>query len=231
MIYTYLNQQLKFRLLYMWKSNRIYMYIYLLCKRRLHFHWRTYLKVIPGSLSIAETGNLRLGIPWKGEHFLTTEFYMFKDSYCWVTGGFKLMSGTRTLIGPGAFLSLGSGIMNYGSEISCFYHIEIGNNVLIAPHVIIRDNDGHELCGGKTVGSILIKDHVWIGMRSMILKGVEIGEGAVVAAGSVVNKNVPSHCLVAGVPARVIRENIFWGEADWSEIREMAMRDASPHLS
>lgn len=227
LIYRYILGRYKCKLVNMWKWNKIYMYTYLLCKRRLRFHRKTYFRVTSGAFSIAKNGSLRLGIPWEGEHFTTTEFYMFEHSHCRVTGHFWLLSGTRTLIGRGALLSLGSGFLNYGGEISCLYHIEIGNDVLIGPHVIFRDNDGHELCGGKTVGSILIKDHVWIGMRSVILKDVEIGEGAVVAAGSVVNKNVPPHCLVAGVPARVIRENITWKDADWAEIREQAMMKTS----
>lgn len=49
-----------------------------------------------------------------------------------------------------------------------------------------------------------------IGMNVTVLKGVTIGEGAVVAAGSVVNKDVPPHCLVAGVPAKVVKTDIEW---------------------
>jgi acetyltransferase-like isoleucine patch superfamily enzyme len=47
-------------------------------------------------------------------------------------------------------------------------------------------------------------------MNATILKGVRIGDGAVIAAGSVVTKDVPSHCLAAGVPAKVIKEHVSW---------------------
>lgn len=57
---------------------------------------------------------------------------------------------------------------------------------------------------------ITICDNVWIGTGAMILKGVTIGEGAVVAAGAIVTKDVPQRCLVGGVPAKVIRENVEW---------------------
>lgn len=57
---------------------------------------------------------------------------------------------------------------------------------------------------------IRIGDHVWIGLRATILKGVSIGDGAVVGAGSMVIRDVPSGALVAGVPARVIRESVTW---------------------
>lgn len=57
---------------------------------------------------------------------------------------------------------------------------------------------------------ISIGDHVWIGLNATILKGVTIGEGSVIAAGSVVVKDVPAHTLVGGIPAKVLKENIEW---------------------
>lgn len=53
---------------------------------------------------------------------------------------------------------------------------------------------------------------MWIGTNAIILKGVAIGDGAIIAAGAVVTKDVPAHTLVAGVPAKVIKENII----DWT---------------
>ena len=55
----------------------------------------------------------------------------------------------------------------------------------------------------------MIGDDVWIGINAMILKGVVIGNGAIVAAGAVVSKDVPAHALVAGNPAVVVREQIL----------------------
>ena len=55
-----------------------------------------------------------------------------------------------------------------------------------------------------------IGNHVWIGENSMVLKGVTIGDGVVIAASSVVTRDIPPHSLVAGIPAKVIRENIEW---------------------
>lgn len=81
-----------------------------------------------------------------------------------------------------------------------------------------RDSDNHIItrrgnnCNeDKPVSApIVIGDHVWIGMNVIVLKGVTIGEGAVVAAGSVVTKDVPPYSLVAGVPANVIKIDIKW---------------------
>ena len=53
-------------------------------------------------------------------------------------------------------------------------------------------------------------NHVWIGMNATVLKGVTIGEGSIVAAGAIVTKDVPDHCLVAGVPAKIIRRDVRW---------------------
>ena len=53
-------------------------------------------------------------------------------------------------------------------------------------------------------------DKVWIATNAMILPGVTIGDGAIVAAGAVVTKDVPPRCMVAGVPAKVIKENVEW---------------------
>ncbi len=60
--------------------------------------------------------------------------------------------------------------------------------------------------GTSFFGEIIIEDGCWLASRCTVLPGVTIGEGSIVAAGSVVTRNVPCHALVAGVPARVVRE-------------------------
>jgi len=93
--------------------------------------------------------------------------------------------------------------------------IEIGNHCYISSSVKLFDNDGHPLCPlerkeGKAVNiedvkQIKLCDNVWIGVSSIILKGVTIGENSIVAAGSVVTKDVPADCIVAGNPASVVK--------------------------
>lgn len=105
--------------------------------------------------------------------------------------------------------------MNNRLNISVFDRVEIGRKVYVSENVSIRDSDNHTLMyDGKTSTNIsapiVIEDNVWIGMNVTILKGVHIGTGAVIAAGAVVIKDVPAGCLAAGVPAKVIRENISW---------------------
>jgi acetyltransferase-like isoleucine patch superfamily enzyme len=115
-------------------------------------------------------------------------------------------------IEEGAVLQLGSGYINNYSSIFCFKHIEIGHYVFISNNVTIRDSDNHRILDSRSEPSkpIIIGDHVWIGMRAMILKGVTIGNGAVIAAGTVLTRDVLPRSLVGGVPARVIRETIEW---------------------
>ena len=87
--------------------------------------------------------------------------------------------------------------------------IQIGNNVLIGHQVVIATLD-HDLDpkqrGVLHPAPVVIEDDVWIGANATITKGVTIGQGAVIAAGSVVTKDVPPMTIVGGVPAKVIKE-------------------------
>ena len=101
--------------------------------------------------------------------------------------------------------------MNINSTIRCFNKIDIGSNTVISENVMIRDSDNHQI--GESNDSsrpIYIGDHCWIGMGVQILKGVWIGSGSVIAAGSVVIEDVPQNSLVAGVPAKIKKSNIIW---------------------
>ncbi|WP_309473787.1 DapH/DapD/GlmU-related protein [Curtobacterium sp. AG1037] len=72
------------------------------------------------------------------------------------------------------------------------------------------DNDAHSLNGAYGRKPVRIGNHVWIGQGARVLKGVTVGDGAVIALGSIVTRDVPARALVAGQPARVIRENVSW---------------------
>jgi acetyltransferase-like isoleucine patch superfamily enzyme len=132
-----------------------------------------------------------------------------------IIGDVGLFPGCR-IWARGGEIAIGNGtILNPLSHIMARGRIEIGEQCLIASGVIIRDNDGHKLAIGDDkptdiLKNIVIKNHCWIGHNAIILKGVTIGEGAVVAAGSVVTKDVKERTLVAGVPAKTIQENVVW---------------------
>lgn len=114
----------------------------------------------------------------------------------------------RIFVRKGGYLEIGRNSRINGCHISASEKIIIGSNVRISQYVLIMDNDFHQVEDHFAVGkkkAIIIDDDVWIAAKATILKGVHIGRGAVVAAGSVVTKDVEPYTLVAGIPARPVR--------------------------
>ena len=109
----------------------------------------------------------------------------------------------------GGRLEIGNRVfVNYGCSISAHRHVLIGDGCLIGQYGIIMDCDYHspESDGDHgDVRPISIGDRVWIGARVIVLKGVTIGSGAIIAAGSVVTHDIPANAVAAGVPATVLR--------------------------
>ncbi|MFA6400488.1 MAG: acyltransferase [Salinivirgaceae bacterium] len=115
-------------------------------------------------------------------------------------------------LGVGAKLTIGNNVGISGSTLSALSAITIGNNVLIGSGCVISDSDSHPILPSerkdpsKTLTTpITIEDNVFIGARTIVLKGVTIGKGSVIGAGSVVTKSIPSNSIAAGNPARVIK--------------------------
>lgn len=115
---------------------------------------------------------------------------------------------TQILVGKSGLLSIGDGAYINGALIAVENEVRIGKNCYLAPMVQIVDNDDFGL-GEQQVQDakpIIIEEDAWLATRAMILKGVRIGKGAVVAVGAVVEEDVAPYTLVAGVPARPIRQ-------------------------
>lgn len=160
---------------------------------------------------IEGTGILLLGKRWDHSRFMPSELKLLQNAKLSLGGTTYVYTGCSISVNPGAELSFGSGYINNSVTIDCFEHIRFGYSVAIAKGVTIRDCDNHTINNGnQDRAPIRIGDRVWIGTNAVILKGVTIGDGAVVAAGAVVTKNVPSQALVGGVPARIIRSDISW---------------------
>jgi acetyltransferase-like isoleucine patch superfamily enzyme len=105
----------------------------------------------------------------------------------------------------------------YGTVISARREVTIGSHCAISWNCSIVDDDMHEILELRGVGNpirgarpVHIEDHVWIGAGSTILKGVTIGRNAIIAAGAIVTHDVPPATLVAGAPARIIRDIAGW---------------------
>lgn len=110
-------------------------------------------------------------------------------------------------------LTIGQGAANVGLTIMCAKEVTIGNGVRIGRNVSIRDWNGQHVIVNDTYvnhAPVKIEDHVWLCTGCSIMPGVTIGEGSVVATNAVVTKDVPPRSLVAGTPAKVIKNNIEW---------------------
>ncbi len=140
---------------------------------------------------------------------------------CEVTGAVSIGSrarligqpgSIRLLAGPHGRIEIGDEtFLNHGVAVSATERVVIGARCQIAPDVMIMDDDHHHVALDRRLeappaAAITIGDDVWIAARAIVLKGVEIGAGSVVAANSVVVKSVPPMSIVGGVPAKVIGE-------------------------
>jgi acetyltransferase-like isoleucine patch superfamily enzyme len=145
--------------------------------------------------------------------------------------GNQLRVGSNSIINASITFEEKNGIVSIGdrcfigrSDLVCYRGIRIGDDVIISWGVTLVDHDSHsiewenrstdvvEWARGRKQWSnvmhapITIEDKVWIGFDVSILKGVTIGEGAVIGACSVVTRDVPAYAVAAGNPARIIRK-------------------------
>jgi galactoside O-acetyltransferase len=153
-----------------------------------------------------------------------------KGTYLFV-GSNTLISGTIVFESANGIIKIGNNSFIGGSHLICVNEIIIGNDVMTSWGVTIVDNNAHSLISieraddvkdalkAMKIGKIgiykdwsvvksapvIIKDKAWIGFNSIILKGVTIGEGSIVGAGSVVTKDVPDYAVVAGNPAKIVK--------------------------
>ena len=121
---------------------------------------------------------------------------------------FKIWSGHRqTLISGWGRIRIGDRVfVNCGTVLISVLEVTIGDDVALANEVYIMDSNSHGVEGRPHVEApVRIGNGTWVGARAMILPGVTIGSRVVVAAGSVVTRDVPDDVLVAGNPARVVR--------------------------
>lgn len=169
-------------------------------------------------ITVADGARLRLGVNFYG--FLTgREWSIIRvRGRLDLLGNVTVAAGNRWDVGPDAVVSVGArtyfspdGLLVSNSGIT------IGSDCAIGWRVQLLDDDFHRhLAEGEseergTAPDIVIGDHVWIGGHTQIYKGVRIADGCIVAGGSVVTSSVTEpRCLVAGIPARIIRRDVSW---------------------
>jgi acetyltransferase-like isoleucine patch superfamily enzyme len=144
----------------------------------------------------------------KGKIELGKNVYLnsYPEGELYKTGLLAHLNSSRIKIGNRCSLN--------GTVIHSRNAVIIGDNCMFGPGVVILDNDSHNTSidpimrrSGKIADSpVIIGDNVWVGMRSIVLKGVHIGDNSIIAAGSVVTKSFPGNSLIGGNPAAFIRE-------------------------
>ena len=154
---------------------------------RVYLDENSYLHATPGGIDIGDDSIVM--------HGAILHVYNFRDL---PNAGIRI--GRDCLIGEYSIIR-GQGGVTLGDRVftSPFTQIIAVNHVFDDPRTSFVDQ-------GITAQGIVIEDDVWLGASVVVTDGVRVGKGAVVAAGAVVTKDVPPHTVVAGVPARVIRE-------------------------
>jgi acetyltransferase-like isoleucine patch superfamily enzyme len=131
-----------------------------------------------------------------------------------VEGRVQIMRSCNVALGYDAVLTIGADtFFNDGSSVMCSCSTTIGPRCAVSSGARIFDTDVHKLFQDDDThpySPVHIGSDCWIGTNAIILKGAELGEGSVVAAGAVVTSKFPPRSLVAGVPARVVRHNVRW---------------------
>ncbi len=163
-------------------------------------YWRSQGMRIGSNTSIS-----RLLVSWPHQVQIGSRCILEPDIYFKFDGICK--PGPKILIGNGTFIGR-------GCEFNIAKEISVGKDCLIASGAKFIDHD-HGLAPEKlmmaqpsTQSPIILEDNVWIGANAIILQGVHIGIGAVVAAGAVVRSNIKPYDIVGGVPARVLRSRL-----------------------
>ncbi len=161
---------------------------------------------------VGHKARLHLGTSFERSHFNNTNLKIDEGGELIINGIFSFHTGGVINISKGGVLEIGSGYAAENVDITCYRNIRIGQYVAISKGVAISDSNSHTIKGMEhdNLKPIIIGEHVGIGMRAMILTGVNIGDGAIIAAGAVVVKDIPARCFVAGVPAKVIKEDVEW---------------------
>lgn len=178
------------------------------------FHFEKNSKVEFNSNGFLVLGTERSSFKgWAGR----TKLYLREDARLVLNGYNQIGAGSLVWILEGGNITINGGGFTAGNSIIIAKEsVEIGQNCQIAWGVTISDHDFHKTYknGVQNIETSPVKigNGVWIGMDATILKGVTIGDKAIIAAGALVVRDVPANCMVAGVPAKVIKTDVeFYG--------------------
>lgn len=193
-----------------WQTLQLYRRVNKPRSSSIHVLNRSNIKIAStATIAMAEHSSFEIN---RQDYIKTNErstLYLGDKATLKINGHFTMHGHSSIMVHTGATLEIGNNTYLNGGSIDCSYGIHIGNDCAIADYVRISDNSWHTV-HSFTGGGTKIGNQVWIATGAMILPGITIGDGAIVAAGAVVTKDVPARCMVAGVPAKVIKENVEW---------------------
>lgn len=160
-----------------------------------------YLRLAYGKTSFGDGCEVRFG-----HHFSIAQGgYIHFGERCIIDRGMTIEVSGRLEVGAGT-------IFGHHCTIAARSSVRIGANCLVAELVSIRDHD-HDFSRpevptrdqGAVVADVVIGSNVWLGAKVTVLKGVSIGDNAVIGAGAVVSRSIPANGVAVGVPARIVR--------------------------
>lgn len=178
-------------------------------------------RFIPVKISKARTGKIKIQdrivlVSWGHGNDLIS-ITVGENATLKIGGEFNLGQGCLLVASAGAMIHIKGRLNSTASGITCNtkimaeQSIEIGNDCIISWGCFISDSNWHELSGSERRRPVSIGNQVWIGHDVSVLSGAKIGDGCVVGAKSLVlGKEYKPFNLLAGSPARVVRENITW---------------------
>lgn len=158
--------------------------------------------------------NCTFGLNSTGTSFLRVD----KNAKIIFEGKAELTMGVSIRLFKNAILRIGEGFYaNANCSFSSNKEISIGKDVLFGWNVNIRDSDGHNIYDANTKEvinmdqEVVIEDHVWIASMATVMKGATISRDSIVGYGSIVTKKfAEGKCILAGVPAKIVKRDIEW---------------------
>lgn len=185
-------------------------------KARILPHRNTIINFGKGSKIILKGKDLELGFNKLKGSKSETHIRLDKNAEWKCNNGGLVFYNTVIEIKKSALFETGFFSANGGSVIIAHKHIFFGEDVMIGRNVIVYDSDFHSICDENHIAvnvpePVVVQDHVWLTTNIMVQKGVTIGHDSLVAAYTVVNKDIPPHCVFGGESkGKIIKDWVCW---------------------
>lgn len=163
-----------------------------------------------GKIEVKKGSRITIGLEYHSP-CPNVSIFIGKSGILFFNGNVSIKKGCLLSVDESAYLEIGNKtFINEGTKILVYDSCIIGSNCAVSYDVLISDSDVHSIDDKPSTSPINIGNHVWISARASILKGVDIGNNAVIGSGSIVLNSVNSNELVVGIPAKKLRGNVRW---------------------